>query len=172
MKSFMKILYKMNLINISYADSIEDTPVNLNSIPDSSGSSISSILVFFLIFILITCIFLFLFVVLTKKNKLETQSNQSMKIIDKIRIDHNSSLYAVKIQNEVHILGKTDNCISPISVITDKDKVQQIELDAIKNQEQSFQAVFNEQLSSLASTSMHFKNSSNTTNAFKFNGKK
>lgn len=176
MNYFMKIFNNLNLLTVSYADSIEDTPVDFNTVTNSKVSSIGSLIGFMVTFLLITGILLFLFVVISKKNKLEQTSNKSITLLDRVKMDHNSHLFVLKIHDEIHIVGKTDNSINPITVITNKDKVVQIELDCAKNHEHTFQSVFNEQVSSLNSTTAmymkNFKSSSNTSKAFKFNSKR
>ena len=71
MKYFIEVLNKINLISISYADSIEDTPVDFSTTTNNNVSSIASLIGFIVTFLLITGILLFLFMVISKKNKLE-----------------------------------------------------------------------------------------------------
>lgn len=168
---FMDILERLNLITIAHAASIEDTPVKMETIQSNGMSTVSTFIIFMLTFILISGALLFLFMVVSKKNKLEQTCSKNIRILDRIKMDHNSNLFVLKIQNEVHILGKTDNSITPITSFHDKDVVQQIEIDCAKNQEINFQNVFNEQLSSINNTtSMYFKNfkSSNSSNSKSF----
>lgn len=176
MKYFIEVLNKINLISISYADSIEDTPVDFSTTTNNNVSSIASLIGFIVTFLLITGILLFLFMVISKKNKLEQTTNKSIRILDRVKMDHNSNLFVLKIQDELHIIGKTENSINLITTITDKEKVQEIELDCEKNHEHTFQSIFNEQVSSLNSTTAmymkNFKSSGNTSKAFKFNSKR
>lgn len=176
MNGFMKILDKMNLVTISYADSIENTPVDLNTVSNNNVSTIGSFIGFMVTFLLITGIMFFLFTVISKKNKLEQTSNRSVQILDRVKLDHNSNVYVIKILDELHVVGKTENSINNITTITDKEKIQQLELDCAKNHEHTFQSIFNEQVSSLNSTTAmymkNFKSSSNTSKAFKFNSKR
>lgn len=171
MKSFIEIFTKLNLLTVAHAESIEDTPVKLESVQNNTFSTVTSLFIFMATFIIITGLLAFLFIVISKKNKLEQTGNKSIRVLDTIKMDHNSNIFVLKIQDEVHILGKTENALTSITTIAEKDKVQQIELDCEKNQEQNFQAIFNEQINSTSAYIKNFKSSSNVSKSFKINTK-
>lgn len=174
MDNFIRLLSSLNLISISYAASIEDTPVTISKVPTNSTSSgFGSLILFMLAFIAITGIMLILFLTITKKNTADQKGNKSIQVLDNIRMDHNSNLIVVKIQNKIHILGKTENSVSLISTIDSPDDMKILEIDCHNKSKYTFQTALTEQINSIPSI-VSSKNqgtfkAANASRAFKFN---
>lgn len=166
MEHFIEIIKKLNLISVSYAENIEDTKVVLKNVASTGSNGLLSVIIFMLIFIIISAILIFLFIVLQKTNKEQVKANKSISVLDKIQLDHNSSLMVVEIQNKIHILGKTDYGINNISVIDDEEKIKILKLDCLNKKDITFQSVLGEQLNFM-NNSIHKKNNHIQTKAFK-----
>lgn len=145
MEHFISLLMKLNLVSASYADSIEDTPIKMNVQTTSASSGLGSFILSIVIFFLFIAILGFLFILLNKKNERELISNKSFKVLDRIKLDHNSNLFVVEIHNTVHILGKTDSHMMHVTKFTDLDDINIIKNDCINKKEVTFQSVFVEQ---------------------------
>lgn len=166
MKNFIELISRLNLTFVSHASSIEDTKVTITNSTTTGTSGLLSVLIFMLIFIAISGALVFLFIVLRKTSKEQAQANKSISVLDKIPLDHNSSLFIVEIQDKIHILGKTDSNISNISEITDEQKISILKLDCLNKQDITFQNVLGEQLN-IMNNSIHKKNNPIRTKAFK-----
>lgn len=171
MKSFIGILTKLNLISVSYADSIENTPVVLAKTTSVQTSGILSIILSILTFIAIATVFTFLFIIIRKRNIQQIEANKSISVLDRINLDHNSSLFVVEIQNKLYILGKTDNSINKVAEISNEDDIKLLKLDCLNKQEITFQSVLSEQINSSVHSVNNLKNS-NTSKAFRIQKKK
>lgn len=171
MKSFIGILTKLNLISVSYADSIENTPVVLAKTSSVQTSGILSIILSILTFIAIATVFTFLFIIIRKRNIQQIEANKSISVLDRINLDHNSSLFVVEIQNKLYILGKTDNSINKVAEISNEDDIKLLKLDCLNKQEITFQSVLSEQINSSVHSVNSLKNS-NSSKAFRIQKKK
>lgn len=145
MEHFISALIKLNLISVSYASSIEDTPININSQTATSSSGLGSFILSIVVFFLFIAILGFLFILLNKKNEKQSASNKSFKILDKIKLDYNSNLFVVEIHNTIHVLGKTESHMMHVIQFTDLDDINAIKNDCNNKQEITFQSVLAEQ---------------------------
>lgn len=168
MEHFISLLTKLNLISVSYASSIEDTPIKMSSQTASSSSGIGSFIFSIVIFFLFIAVLGYFFILLTKKNEKQLVSNKSFKVLDRIKLDHNSNLFVIQIHNTVHVLGKTDSHMMHVTKFTDSDDINIIKSDCLNKKEVTFQSVLAEQFEQVAGTQ---KLKSNSAKAVKINRK-
>ena len=175
MEHFVDILVKLNLVSVSYANNIEDTPLDLTNTSASASSGIGSIILFILVFAGLATLFIFVFIVMTKKNEQQLETNKSILVLDKVNLDHSGSLFVVQIRDAIHILGKTETAITPITQITDHNEIKIIKSDCLNKKEITFKSVLAEQLGATSNhinTLSKLKNNSTTSKAFKIHNKK
>lgn len=147
MNNFIAIMRNLGLITTSYATSIEDKEIVLNSSTQTTSSGIFSIIMFMFLFIFIATTLVFLFIILKKTSDEQVKANKSISVLDKINLDADSSLLFVELQDKVLVLAKSTNSINKVEEISDPEKIALLKLDCLNKKEVTFKSILAEQIS-------------------------